>query len=348
MFPIHSRVYRRQRGAFTLLVGQPFQADNSARQPGKADKSARQPGKADLRRDGFTLIELLVVIAIIAVLIGLLVPAVQKVREAANRTACTNNLKQIGLALHDFHDAHGYFPPAGVNGPFPPLGIPPAIRHGWVPFLLPHLEQTALHKQYRWDLTSIDPLNLQTATAPLKVLLCPSADTYRRHLDIYGNGIYLACMDYAATKGVDPVLADRGWITQVGNYDGVMLINFLTRITDIKDGTSSTIIIAEDADRPKIWQAGRLLPGELACGGWIQFGGCDLAIQGATADGVSRPGRCAINCTNDREIYGLHPGGANAVFADGSVHFLRTGMDIRILARLVTRDGGEVVSGDDY
>jgi prepilin-type N-terminal cleavage/methylation domain-containing protein/prepilin-type processing-associated H-X9-DG protein len=302
-----------------------------------------------VRRRAFTLIELLVVIAIIAVLVGLLLPAVQKVREAANRAACTNNLKQIGLALHGFHDAHGYFPPAGVNGPFPQLGIPKGIRHGWVPFLLPHLEQTALHNQYRWDLTSSDPLNLQTATVPLKVLLCPSADTGRRKKDVYLHQFDLACKDYAATKGVDPVLAELGWIDRVGNYDGVMLINSLTRITDITDGASSTIIIAEDADQPKIWQAGWLLPGELVwCGPWIQFGGCDLTIQGSTDNGVSKPGRCAINCTNDKEVYSLHPGGANAVFADGSVHFLKASIDIRVLARLITRAGGEVVSANDY
>jgi prepilin-type processing-associated H-X9-DG protein len=289
-----------------------------------------------------------VVIAIIAVLIGLLLPAIQKVREAANRAACTNNLKQIGLALHSFHDSHGYFPPAGVWGPFPQLGIPKGIRHGWVAFLLPHLEQTALHNQYRWDLPISDPLNLQTATVPLKVLQCPSADTGRRRY-FPPHEFGLACMDYAATKGVDPVLAERGWIAQVGNYDGVMFINSLTRIADITDGASSTIIIAEDADRPKIWQAGRLLPGELpSCGGWLQYGGCDLTIQGSTANGVSKPGRCAINCTNDQEVYSLHPGGANAVFAGGSVHFLKASIDIRVLAGLITRAGGEVVSADDY
>src|SRR5262249_27286802 len=100
---------------------------------------------------------------------------------------------------------------------------------------------------------------------------------------------------------------------------------------------------------PKTWQAGRLLPGELVwCGPWIQFGGCDLTIQGSTADGVSKPGSCAINCTNDQEVYSLHPSGANAVFADGSVHFLKASIDIRVLAGLITRAGGEVVSADDY
>src|SRR5262249_50412117 len=106
-------------------------------------------------RKAFTLIELLVVIAIIAVLIGLLLPAVQKVREAANRVKCSNNLKQLGLGLHHFADVHdGRFPPAKVLGPAPQVGVPwPGIKHGMGVFLLPFIEQKDLYDLYRWDLS---------------------------------------------------------------------------------------------------------------------------------------------------------------------------------------------------
>src|SRR6516162_7027154 len=103
-------------------------------------------------RRGFTLIELLVVIAIIAVLIGLLIPAVQTVREPANRMSCTNNLKQIGLACHNFADAHGgRFPPVKVLGPAPQFCVFGPTKHGMGTFLLPYLEQQALYDKYRWD-----------------------------------------------------------------------------------------------------------------------------------------------------------------------------------------------------
>jgi prepilin-type processing-associated H-X9-DG protein len=91
------------------------------------------------------------------------------------------------------------------------------------------------------------------------------------------------------------------------------------------------------------------VPGSISpCGAWAAWSGCTIWVLGASADGAERPGRCGINCTNQTEIYSFHPGGANALFADGSVRFLKASMDIRILARLVTRAGGEVVSDSDY
>src|SRR5262245_23836079 len=100
-------------------------------------------------RRGFTLLEVLVVIAIIAVLIGLLLPAIQKVREAANRSKCTSNLRQLGLALHQYENVHGKFPPAQVEGPFPEAGVTATVNHGWGPFILPFIEQLELDRKYR-------------------------------------------------------------------------------------------------------------------------------------------------------------------------------------------------------
>jgi prepilin-type processing-associated H-X9-DG protein len=294
-----------------------------------------------------TLIELVVVIAIIAVLIGLLLPAVQKVREAANRTACTNNLKQIGLALHHFANDHGdRFPPGQVTGPFPSAGVTTAAQHCWGPFLLPYIEQQALANLYRWDVSGNHPLNQPAVNTQLKVLQCPSAEPDRVYTIPAGGTA--ACTDYAAVSGVDPVLAGYGWIDQAGNYEGVMPSNnIMVRLVDITDGSSNTALIAEDAGRPKLWQAGRYITGVTLTGPWSALQN-RVFLQGSTLDGATRPGTCAINCTNKQEVYSFHPGGANVLFADGSVHFLKESIDIRVLARLVTRAGGEVVSASDY
>ena len=121
----------------------------------------------------------------------------------------------------------------------------------------------------------------------------------------------------------------------------------LVGLADIPDGTSDTIMMAECAGRPQLWQGSQPVPNLWLTGGpWASRN--LLWCRGATADGTAFFGTCAVNCTNDREVYSFHTGGANVVFADGSVHFLKATIDIRVFARLVTRAGGEVVSASDY
>src|SRR5262245_11392858 len=132
------------------------------------------------RRPAYTLIELLVVIAIITVLVGLLLPAVQKVRAAAARATCVNNLKQAGRALHRHHSVQGIFPPARVGpDPWPSPKVPANSYHSCWPFLLPYIEQEALYRKYRFDVSWFHALNQDAVSTQLPVLQCPSAEANR-------------------------------------------------------------------------------------------------------------------------------------------------------------------------
>jgi prepilin-type N-terminal cleavage/methylation domain-containing protein len=315
------------------------------------------------KRPGFTLIEVLVVIAIIAILIGLLLPAVQKVREAANRMACSNNLKNLGLALCHYEVTNGQFPPGGVEGPFPEAGVTTPTRHGWGTFVLPFIEQQSLARLYQWDKGHSAPENQPVAVTQLKIFQCPSAAERDRFMTFgtwLTNGTRGACTDYAALLGVSPVLAEIHLIDPVGLYEGVMPINRMVRSSEISDGTSNTILVTECAGRPRHWRVGKAgpepTPAHHVGGGPWTAPANGLLIQGSPFDGGSlvvtltpgEPGPCAVNCSNNFEVYSFHTGGALAVFADGSVHFLKAGMSIRVLARLATRAGGEVVADGDY
>jgi prepilin-type N-terminal cleavage/methylation domain-containing protein/prepilin-type processing-associated H-X9-DG protein len=299
-------------------------------------------------RSAMTLVELLVVIAIIGVLVALLLPAVQVARESARRMACSNKLKQISLALHQHHEVYGAFAPGWVQSPFTlPQGHVTQGGHGTGPFLLPYIEQEALAKIYRWDKRCQGPENQPVATTQLKIMQCPSVEPNRWvtaaedpfNYEYGGKG---ACGDYAGVREIDTSLVDAGLADQVANYDGVLTRDHLTRLAEITDGTSQTILITECAGRPKLWRAGRLLEGYAPGGAWVA--GTLIFGQGSTRDGTTQPGPCAINCRNDREVYSFHSGGANAAFADGAVHFLSAGIDIRVFARVVTRAGGELVT----
>ncbi len=304
-------------------------------------------------RRGFTLIELLVVIAIIALLIALLVPAVQKVREAANRIQCANNLKQLGLALHQYHDENKHFPPGAVG---PTSTVQNGLKqHSLGTYLLPYLEQNVF-RMYHSDCSWFDWPNQPAVKQQMSIWQCPSAQANRVQdgslITVTPPAVILfsgqaACGDYAGMLQVDPGLVATALVDAVPNPGGVFPVNDTTRIADIRDGTSHTIAIAECAGRPQLWHKTTPVPNTWLTGGpWASRG--LLWGRGATQDGTAFYGSCAINCTNDREVYSFHIGGANAVFADASVHFLRADLNIRVFARLVTRAGDEFVADGDF
>lgn len=308
-------------------------------------------------RRGFTLIELLVTIAVIGVLIGLLLPAVQMAREAARKMACANNLDQIGLALHQHANTHGMFPPARVVGPLPQFNIPPNVEHSVWPFVLPYLEQQELAKNYRFDRNWFHVLNQPVVGEQVKVLQCPSAE--RNRVDTKGRDFMFkafppytlsgpaACTDYGPVHYVDDILQTSGLVDRLPDrlqYRGPMCTNIMSRFAEIPDGLSQTILIAERAGRAKYYILRRNEPDYHVPGGpWASADNPSI-IRGSSRDGREVPGPCAINCNNYTDVYSLHPSGANILFADGHVKFEDENMDIRDFVRLLTRNGGEVVS----
>jgi prepilin-type N-terminal cleavage/methylation domain-containing protein/prepilin-type processing-associated H-X9-DG protein len=315
-------------------------------------------------RRGFTLIELLVVIFITAVVIALLLPAVQAAREAANRLTCSANLKQLALACLTYHDSQGSFPPGAVG----PIGTFPQYtqlkHHGLGTYLLPYLEQKPLYDQYRSDFSWFDPQNQTVVNTQLGVFQCPSAQQANRIEEgllptitpplFYPFDGTAACGDYAGMGGVGGTLPSTGLIdepsgplNEIGHYDGVFAINRTSSLVSIQDGSSNTILIGECAGRPQLWRGHKPVPNRWVSGaGWASRN--LLACRPFPVSEISSTGTCAVNCTNNREVYSFHPDGANVAFADGSVHFLKATINIRVFARLVTRVGGEIVSGSDF
>ncbi|MFO0843055.1 MAG: DUF1559 domain-containing protein [Gemmataceae bacterium] len=207
-----------------------------------------------MRRRGFTLIELLVVIAVIAVLLGLLLPAVQKVREAASRMQCLNHLKQLGLALHNFHDSHGGFPPGLVCDD---SNITNATHSGYT-FLLPYLEQGNLQRLYQFDMPWFAVENYQAVAVSVPLFFCPSNRT-RGEMDLVAIGQSWGCAlppivsstDYAFCKGANAAL-HRDYRRTPAAARGVFDIRRLTtdlgpRLIGIPDGTSTTLAMGEAA-----------------------------------------------------------------------------------------------------
>ena len=178
------------------------------------------------RSRAFTLVELLVVIAIIGILVALLLPAVQAAREAARRISCQNNLKQLGLAIHNYHDTHKALPPTRTSLP----------RHTWAPFLFPFIEQSNLYDQYNWNVNWNDPRNQPAIATSVSTFRCPSAPGGTGRIDTVRSGIQAAVSDYAPLAGIANIVVRTGYIPNT-DLRGAMVAARWVRMAEIIDGT---------------------------------------------------------------------------------------------------------------
>ncbi|MFI4851736.1 MAG: DUF1559 domain-containing protein [Gimesia chilikensis] len=297
-------------------------------------------------RRGFTLIELLVVIAIIAILVALLLPAVQQAREAARRTQCKNNLKQIGLALHNYHDTQNGLPPGLILWRKQPGNQ--AVLHSILTCLLPYVDQANLAESYDTDFSFEEPENQLAVNTHLAVYTCPSApgrpirmQTVNRYNmisagEVIPAGMTAATTDYFAVE----------WLT---NEAGKSQRGFFgleeTQFRSATDGLSNTFWFVEICGRPQYYVLGEQRnhphPHFDEMGAWAGKNGMQLI--GARSDGATGPGSSMINSNNMFQPYSFHPGGAQFAFGDGSVRFISENINPELYISLGTPNGGEVV-----
>jgi prepilin-type processing-associated H-X9-DG protein/prepilin-type N-terminal cleavage/methylation domain-containing protein len=323
-------------------------------------------------RRAFTLVELLVVVGILGVLLGLILPVVQKAREAANRIRCQSNLRQLGIALHHHHEAMGAFPYGYQVRSWPGEGgtVPPGhFRWSVLAELTPFLEQTNVYNAL--DLTyplyggplsnppySVFPVNRVAVSQQVSLFLCPS-DHGRVIMPERGPGNYVACAGSGSNGG------------EATNADGVFYVNSRTRIANISDGTSNTALMAESLLGPggiDITDPAQVDPqtmyaslptsvttlSDSACRGatvWKVNRGATWA-DGAYPNGLYNhwypPNHALPDCLRHsnpgwKAARSRHPGGVNVLFGDGSVRFIANGISLITWRSLATRSGGEVV-----
>lgn len=294
------------------------------------------PGRCHPSRRGITILELLVVVAVIAILVAMLLPAVQFARESARRAKCMNNLRQLGLALQQYENHRGCLP-AGHRLQSPTISF--------VSVILPYLEQSGLHYDERQDWDA--PVNREAVQSRLPVLACPSSPSSDR-VDTLQHDILPAAGDYTCTHGVNPgycMLA--GWpVFNPPQLNGVLIDRPLW-LADIHDGVSNTFLLQEDAGRPELWRMRKRASGHSGNAGWADPH-YEIALDGSDRE-LTGPGQaqgtCVINCTNDNEAYSFHQSCAGMLLVDGSVRMLSDQIDSRTFAALTTRAGGETLDG---
>jgi prepilin-type N-terminal cleavage/methylation domain-containing protein/prepilin-type processing-associated H-X9-DG protein len=321
------------------------------------------------RRRAFTLIELLVVIAIISVLIALLLPAVQSAREAARRVQCTNNLKQIGLALHNYHSSIGAFPPGYFSRMDPVSFDNDGPGWGWAAFSLGHMEQAGLYNSINFVVGIEFAANSTARLTVLASFQCPS-DAWRLDrftvVDSTTTGTSagapicdVASSNYVGSVGTGDPSSLYPWIIDAGdgppgrdNGNGLFYRNHSVTIAQVLDGTGQTFAVGERSQNLSraSWTGAItnaavplvMLQGEAGLD--PEGGGALVLSHTGEGHGPNSPSGLA----HGDQYWAMHPGGANFLFIDGSVRFIKEQVGFKVFQALATRNGGEVLSSDQF